>query len=114
MAGGVGQVFDCMRTKRGPLPSMATYLSEILTYNGPFVVAVARSQREAHLPLAATFIELATLGGLPSVSRRPVIRGAEAHGLTESVLAHTQTRAHTRLRTAYLSIFTQCDRRSRE
>ena len=48
------------------------------------------------------------------MSRRPVIWGAEAHGLTESVLAHTQIRAHTRLRTAKLSIFTQCDRRSRE
>ena len=61
MAGGVGQVFDCMRTKRGLLPSMATYLYEILTYSGPFAVA-ARSQREreAHLPLAASVIELAT------------------------------------------------------
>lgn len=39
---------------------MATYLYEILTYNGPFAVAVARSQREAHLPLAASVIELAT------------------------------------------------------
>ena len=48
------------------------------------------------------------------MSRRPVIWGAEAHGLTESVLAHTQIRAHTRLRTANLSIFTQCDRLSRE
>lgn len=48
------------------------------------------------------------------MSRRPVIWGGQAHGLTESVLAHTQIRAHTRLRTANLSIFTQCDRRSRE
>lgn len=48
------------------------------------------------------------------MSRRPVIWGGEAHGLTESVLAHTQIRAHTRLRTANLSIFTQCDRLSRE
>ena len=36
------------------------------------------------------------------MSRRPVIWGAEAHGLIESVLAHTQIRAHTRLRTANL------------
>jgi len=49
-----------MRTKRGLMASMATYLYEILTYNGPFAVAVARSQREAHLPLAASVIELAT------------------------------------------------------
>ena len=93
MAGGVGQVFDCMRSKRGLMPSMATYLYEILTYNGPFAVAVARSQREAHLPLAASVIELATEAsvGVTSASNMGR-RSARSDGVSSR--AHTDTSAH--------------------